>query len=129
LQSIAALRKQDLSDLGAVLQSTKIQTWGGAYLPGSELGGLLDISPTSVDPRITFVEAYGLDEDDWLDFLRVRPNKGIRVIFFFVDPALSLSGVCIDIGVSVSCSALCGAEETLRKSFEMSEAMVRGRGF
>lgn len=36
---------------------------GGAYLSGSGLGGLLYISPTSVDARM-FVEAYGLDEEE-----------------------------------------------------------------
>jgi hypothetical protein len=65
--------------------NSTVGEWG-AYLPGSELGGLLDISPTLVDPRIIPVEAHGPDEED---FLRVRPNKGIHVIFFFDGPALS----------------------------------------
>lgn len=51
--------------MSRVLGNAKRNLKGGfAYLPGSELGGLLDTSPTSVDPRTKPVEAYGLDEDE-----------------------------------------------------------------
>jgi hypothetical protein len=45
---------------------TAVLSWSGgvAYLPGSELGGLLDISPTSVELRMTPVEAFGPEEED-----------------------------------------------------------------
>jgi hypothetical protein len=69
-----------------------------------------------------FVELCGLDEEDWFEILRVRPNKGIRVIFFLLEPALSL---VVDDGVILSISPLCEAEATLRKSLEMSDATVR----
>lgn len=50
--------------MGAAIGKLKSKKGEAAYLPGSELGGLLDTSPTSVDPRIMPVEAYGLDEDE-----------------------------------------------------------------
>lgn len=84
------------------------------YLAGSEVEGLL----ASVE-----VELLMFEEDE-VESLRVRPNNGIRVIFFLVGATLSLGGTS---DVFISTSSLCGTEETFRKNFEKSEAMVRGR--
>lgn len=56
-----------------------------AYLSTLGPARTLDWSPPSdVDSRPIHDATNGLDEADWLDFLRERPNNGIRVIFFFV---------------------------------------------
>ena len=58
----------------------------------SALGGLLapDGPPKSEESRTK--DANGLEELDWFDFLRERPNNGIRVIFFLTEAASSPDG-------------------------------------
>ena len=42
---------------------------------------------SDVDSRPIHDETNGLDAADWPDFLRERPNSGMRVIFFLVGDA------------------------------------------
>lgn len=50
----------------------------------SGLGPRLDCSPMSEESRTKLDDTKVLEVVDWFDFFRERPNRGIRVIFFFV---------------------------------------------
>jgi hypothetical protein len=53
---------------------------------------VLDDSPKSEESRGKADDAKGLEELDWFDFLRERPNNGMRVIFFLIEVASSPEG-------------------------------------
>ena len=58
----------------------------------SALGGLLALDGVPKSEESRTKDANGLEEADWFDFLRERPNNGIRVIFFLTEAVSSPDG-------------------------------------
>jgi len=92
------------------------------------LGARIDISPWSVESRILLDEANGPETVELFDFFLDRPNNGIRVIFFFDPPSLSLRGTSslaeLDVDASLSCRDVFPEP---RKKSVMSDVFVRRR--
>ena len=58
----------------------------------SVLSALLALGGSPKSEESCIKDANGVEGVDWLDFLRERPNNGIRVIFFLTEGISSPDG-------------------------------------